>query len=249
MKVILPPKLFLRLMIVYRGQHEPELKLLRILCDRNKISIDVGASEGLYTVPLYFNSSSCIAFEPRADAVRELIKMTSELNPPIHIENFALSNFSGTTELKIHLLDKGRSTIEKSNMIEKDSPIKVETINVKRLDDYSFDKKVGFIKIDVEGQEEEVLKGAENLLKKDMPNLLVEIEERHRQNSISSVINYLKSFGYSGYFLKDGSLFDIQHFIVGVHQNYRNLGLANKYINNFIFISSNNKPELNKLIN
>ena len=248
MKSILSPKLFLRLLIIKRGNREPELKLLSILTDKNKISIDVGASEGLYTAPLYFYSNYCIAFEPRFDAVDELKKMTSGLNPPIQIENFALSNFSGTTELKIYPLEKGRSTIEKSNLLEKDSQVRFEIIQVKRLDDYTFNNKVGFIKIDVEGQEEEVLRGAENLLKKDLPNLLVEIEERHKKKSIANVISYLKAFGYSGYFLKDGSLNDINKFDVNEHQNYNNLGKANKYINNFIFVSNKNIPELNKLI-
>jgi FkbM family methyltransferase len=248
LKAILPPKLFLRLLILKRGNREPELKLIPILCDQNKISIDIGASEGLYTAPLYFYSSCCIAFEPRIDATTELKKMSSGLNPPIQIEQFALSNFSGTAELKIYTTDRGRSTMEKANLIEKNAQVQFEKIKVKRLDDYNFNNEVGFIKIDVEGQEEEVLRGSENLLKKDLPNLLVEIEERHKKNSIINVISYLNTFGYSGYFLRNGLLIDVQNFDVNEYQNINNIGKVNKYINNFIFISSNKGSHLHRLI-
>ncbi|WP_246642623.1 FkbM family methyltransferase [Rhizobium croatiense] len=65
---------------------------------------------------------------------------------------------------------------------------------------------VGFIKIDVEGHELKVLKGAEAILSRDHPNLLIEAEDRHRPNAVASVIDYLTPFGYSVYCLKDRRL-------------------------------------------
>ena len=56
----------------------------------------------------------------------------------------------------------------------------VETIRVplRTLDSYNL-SNIGFIKIDVEGHELDVLRGAEVTLRRDQPNLLIEIENRH----------------------------------------------------------------------
>ena len=95
----------------------------------------------------------------------------------------------------------GCATIEEQNRL---STQNVEEISVptRRLDSYQFDT-VGFIKIDVEGHELKVLEGAEAILHRDRPNLLIEAEDRHRPNAVGSVIDYLKPFGYSVYCLKD----------------------------------------------
>jgi hypothetical protein len=50
---------------------------------------------------------------------------------------------------------------------------------------------IKFVKIDVEGHEIYVLKGMENLIKRDLPVLLVEGDS-------SEVNNYLASLGYVG---------------------------------------------------
>jgi hypothetical protein len=82
LKVILPPKIFIRFLAWKRGSPEPELRLIKILSDKNKISIDVGASKGLYTAHLFLNSKKCVSFEPRMEASIELAKPTEGLNHP-----------------------------------------------------------------------------------------------------------------------------------------------------------------------
>ena len=146
LKVVIPPKAFIRLLIWKRGYPEPELKLIKVLSDKNKISIDVGASEGLYTAHLFLNSKKCIAFEPRKEASVELSKITAGLKPPVQIETVALSDFTGEAQLKIFAKDAGRSTFEKSNFIENEGQIEIVPIVVKRLDDYYFVDEIGFIR-------------------------------------------------------------------------------------------------------
>ena len=48
---------------------------------------------------------------------------------------------------------------------------------------------VGFIKIDVEGHEHAVLEGATKTIKRNMPNLLVEMEEKHNKIPINEMIS------------------------------------------------------------
>jgi hypothetical protein len=65
------------------------------------------------------------------------------------------------------------------------------TVSCHRLDDI-YKGRVSLIKIDVEGHELEVLKGAENTIKKYMPTLLIEIFDFEN----NEVPKYLKSLGY-----------------------------------------------------
>jgi FkbM family methyltransferase len=248
LKVMLPPKIFIRFLAWKRGYPEPELKLIKILSDKNKISIDVGASEGLYTAHLFLNSKKCISFEPRIEASIELAKLTAGLNPPVQIETVALSDFTGEAQLKIFVDDAGRSTIEKNNLIENQGQIEIVPTIVKKLDDYDFNDVIGFIKIDVEGQEEAVLRGAEKLLKRDSPILMVEIEERHKFNSIKNVSEYLGSLSYSGFFLQNDHLVSLNNFSVYEHQDINKLNLKGEYINNFIFITNGKKNNIKKLL-
>lgn len=67
-------------------------------------------------------------------------------------------------------------------------------IPAKRLDDVVGNEKVGLIKVDVEGNELSVLKGAERILERDHPLLYVEVgndEERSQE-----VHRFLAKFGY-----------------------------------------------------
>lgn len=61
-----------------------------------------------------------------------------------------------------------------------------------RLDDIIKDD-VGFIKIDVEGHELAVLKGATSLINRCRPVLLVECEERHSPGGTERLFKFLQS--------------------------------------------------------
>jgi len=54
------------------------------------------------------------------------------------------------------------------------------------------------IKIDVEGYEYEVLKGALNIISRYAPNILIELEERHRRGTIEKINDLLLSLNYRG---------------------------------------------------
>ena len=54
---------------------------------------------------------------------------------------------------------------------------------MKRLDDIKIKNDIGFIKIDVEGHEKNVIQGGLDTIKKNKPVLLIEIEEKHTKAS------------------------------------------------------------------
>lgn len=60
------------------------------------------------------------------------------------------------------------------------------------LDELSIDKKIDFIKIDVEGFENEVILGGTELIQRNKPAIFVEIFEENR----SAVGETLKKLGY-----------------------------------------------------
>ena len=75
--------------------------------------------------------------------------------------------------------------------------LKIET---KKIDDLKL-KNIGFIKIDAEGVELKVLKGAKKLIKKYKPNLLIEIEERYISEPIEKSLQKILNMGYRGFAL------------------------------------------------
>lgn len=85
-----------------------------------------------------------------------------------------------------------------SKMYKVSVPIKVldEYVNENKIE------KIDFIKIDVEGAEYLVLKGAENVLKKYSPVIMLELYEFHTKcfgYSPEELINYLGDLGYRLY--------------------------------------------------
>lgn len=242
---ILTPNLFLRFQTWRKGYWEPEIRLLPLLCDSAKVSIDIGADDGLYLAHMYKYSKKCVAFEPRIESCRNLEKLFSDKLNRIKIETVALSNTPGKAQLRMFKQDGGRSTIESNNLIEKFGEVEIVTVPVKTLDDFVFNESVGFIKIDVEGHEAAVLQGGLNLIRKDKPSFIIEIEERHNTGSIANVINFMHSLEYQVFFYKDFKLNDINLFDAKVDQNILNLNDKKKYINNFIFLS---KESVRKLI-
>lgn len=238
-----------------RSRHESEMSLLPLLCDRERVSVDVGAAGGSFAVQLARLSRSCIAFEPRPSAASDLAEMSRHVGLPIRVEAVALSDEAGETRLRMLADDPGRSTIENGNMLadEVGGSISALTVQTRRLDDYGL-RDVGFVKIDAEGHELSVLKGAVSILHSERPALLIEAEERHRPNTVADMHALLTGFGYCGFFLAEGELTPMSLFKASVHQNPANIGgwksswvRSGLYVNNFIYVEQTRASEFAEL--
>lgn len=246
-QTILPSKTYLNLVKWKRGFEEPELKLVYDFCDKDSVSVDVGAANGMYLAHLYKISKKTFAFEPRKAALQNLEKVFAGITSNIQFEQVALSDFSGTTEMKILKSNDRLSTIEAENSIEKFGAVERVSVPVKRLDDYQFNDQVSFIKIDVEGHEESVLKGALNIIQRDHPFLLIEIEERHKKDSIEHIKILLEQFGYKGYYYLNNRLNAIESFNLPAYHQYGKAGQP--YIFNFVYIHRDSVSKVNHLLN
>jgi FkbM family methyltransferase len=138
----------------------------------NKCIIDVGAFIGdsaLILSPL--TSSKVYAFEATSkyyDLLQQTIKLNNLKNVvPVHA---ALGATCGRTEINVA---NSSSSILKP-YIDSEGKEEVELIT---LDSFvkKHDLEVGLIKVDIEGYEQEFLKGAENTIKKQKPTLIVSI--------------------------------------------------------------------------
>jgi hypothetical protein len=67
-----------------------------------------------------------------------------------------------------------------------------------------------------------------------MPNLMIEIEERHAPGSLYRVSTLLGDIGYFGYYLDGQQLLPISEFDPQRDQVRQN-GKVGRYINNFLF--------------
>ena len=80
-----------------------------------------------------------------------------------------------------------------------------EEVRVCRIDDI-IETEVNFIKIDVQGFELDALKGAKNIINNYHPDIFIEVEPHQLAKfnvNVDDLFNYIKSFGYEIYNIKN----------------------------------------------
>jgi FkbM family methyltransferase len=211
---------------------EPELPLLPALCSKDSVALDIGANEGFFACHLLPLAKSVVAFEPLPQM---LARLRERYAGKMEIHGVILSDQEGQGELKYPAGGYMSATIVGSNSSALESGRVIETViaPMKTLDSFHL-TNVGFVKIDVEGHEEAVLHGGLETLRREMPNLMIEIEERHAPGSLDRVSSLLQSLGYTGFYLDGGHLLSIAQFDPHRDQVRQN-GKVGKYINNFLF--------------
>lgn len=226
------------------GESRPDVQLAVSLCDPNRVSLDIGADVGEFTIAMLRSSQSVIAFEPRPAQARDLAAMFKAVGAAVRVEAVALSDQVGVATMRLVESEPGRSTIDTDNVLSDVSGGRVQSIDVpvKRLDDLNLDN-VGLIKIDVEGHEPAVLRGAAQTLTRNRPAVVVEAEERHHPNAVAEIAELLTGLGYAGYFELGGARLPVAEFDAAEHQNPANIGGAEDewaargvYVNNFVFV-------------
>jgi len=227
-----------RVLMQVRSNLDKEIDFLSFLCDKTKISIDVGAAVGVYTYYILKFSSFCYCFEVNDDRAKRLKKIFPARR--VKVETIALSNKKNTAVLSTPIENGiprfGRASIENENDFT-GMKTKRDMVSTERLDSFVI-KNVGFIKIDVEGHELAVLEGARELLVSESPNILIEAEDRHKKGAVGELSKFLFEIGYTGIFLFNNNFYDLKHFELDIHQNVEFISDKNLYTNNFIFSKS-----------
>lgn len=236
--IVAGPAFYWRLRYAVLGYPEPELKLIDRFRSKDLCAIDVGGNYGMYTFYASRRFSTCYTFEPLP--YFEPIYKQGFKNQNVEWQQVALSDKEETAVMRTPACDRGYSTINSRNQLEGkvDESDGIDNIEVetKRLDNYEI-RSVGFLKVDVEGHEQEVLIGAAQTIHSSKPVILVEVEERHREGSVNGVAALLADMGYDGYFLLNKVLLPFSLFKMEHHQNPE---FKRDYIRNFLFIHREN---------
>ena len=155
-----------------------------------KTILDIGANIGNHSI--YFakecNAAKVISFEPISKTF-EILKRNIELN---NLQNIIIpynwgigDTYSHALASEYNLSNIGGTSLHNAYNGE------IETYSI---DELNIDENIALIKIDVEGFEEKVIRGALKTIEKNMPMIMVEAWEN--SNTIFSIIGMLYKLGY-----------------------------------------------------
>lgn len=189
------------------NMHDPAMGLLRESVNEIRelqqfaqgIILDIGANVGSHCINWAKVAQHIHAFEPHPVTFNNLcanllLHMAKNVTP----YKIALGAYCGDAKL-----DDFDITGEHYSMgaYIGNGPL---TVPMRTIDSYNF-SPVHFMKIDTEGSEYEILKGANQTLQRESPIVFVEI---HRTELIEPILNFMKERDYEtlefvSYFMKD----------------------------------------------
>lgn len=217
------------------------------LARQGTAAIDVGANVGAVTSILskkVGRSGLVVAAEPNPVVYRQLIRGCAS---NVLATQVAIGSTFGEVTIQVPCdegghpqfqlgaivtLPEGAPSESEKSVTHKAMQIKLDALlRVTSLD-------FSLVKIDVEGYELEVLRGAEELLGSQMPNIVIEIEQRHQPagQGVNDVFAFLESYGYEIRAITANGLVPLARFNVERDQlvPLAKNDLRRNYINNFV---------------
>jgi FkbM family methyltransferase len=174
------------------------------LINEDKIFIDIGAHVGTYSWTCGRKAAHTYAFEcsPRTFCYLAANIALHDLTERISPYPFALGDKEGTIDYIVRSEDGGGNGVK--SLCSDDSVCRKIAIQMKTLDSFNL-TNIGFIKIDVEGFEKEVLQGAQETLRlSGYPKILLECwgdwknaEGVDATGLRKELFEYIQSMGYS----------------------------------------------------
>jgi FkbM family methyltransferase len=183
-----------------------EINIVRKLVKPGDVFFDVGASIGVYSLiasQLVGSSGTVHGFEPASYAYEVLLKNV-KLNGITNVvaNQIAVSEQTGETEFFLNL-DSGLASLGQTGRGQVVGTEKVLSIS---LDEYVKQPKISqinFLKVDVEGYEGHVLRGARHLIERQQElTILCELAEKNFKPlnlSVNEVIDWMRERGYEAW--------------------------------------------------
>ena len=198
---------------ILRGRYEQdEIGFLRGLLAPGDSAIDVGGHIGFFTMhmaALVGSSGRVYAFEP-FDANADLLEHSIAENrfaDRVVFERAAVGDATGSATLTFpaETLNSGGAYLLRRG----DAPLagnRTKTVKVVALDHLRLQRPVRFIKMDVEGAEPQVIRGAARILREDRPVILSELHstqlERASGTTADRFLSELHELGYRAHLLR-----------------------------------------------
>ena len=209
MKMLLDPYDYVSREILETGVWEPDSwAAIQQHLGPGATFVDVGAHIGYYSLkagPVVGPTGHIVAVEPNPETIQKLNgNIQASGVRTITVAPVACSD----TETKLELFgaprsNTGESSLSRTNASQDSQAVTTYEVRARPLDDILREagvSRVDAIKIDVEGAEYLVLKGAEKTLDRYHPAILVEIVERQLRamgTSSAQVKELLRSHGYT----------------------------------------------------
>jgi len=187
--------------------------------DVNEVSVDVGANIGFWTIAIAQHIKKMggigkvFAFEAHPKNYERLIEniYLNGLSDYISAHNIALSDNNGTLQLVLREdfengATTGNASISVGNEFDKSfSTISVEAKTADDLFSLLNIKRVGFVKIDIEGHEDFFFRGAEKTLRDSRPTVLMEVNIAfYKARGVDNILDVFNSI-FQGYLFYNGN--------------------------------------------
>jgi FkbM family methyltransferase len=240
----MPEPLLVRLISLAYRRYEPEIRRLDEVCGRGGTMIDIGGWYGPWTRRLRHRADQTVVIEPTP--LHQVLRRT--LPSRVEVIAAAASDSCGEAELWVPCADAGVRGV--SSLHRRDIHGEAIKVPLVRLDDLGL-SDVRFIKIDVDGHEVPVLRGAEEVITRDQPRLIIEVEQRIQP--VTDVIDQMRSYGYRGWVLPGRSWVPVDSFPLAAHQARtahvsergllaRALWPSPRYVNSVLFLPKDQLP-------
>lgn len=211
---------------------EPELRVLHDIVPAGRVAIDVGANRGYYSYALSKIASRVEAFEPYPVIARFARR---KLGTNVRLHEVALSNYCGSAKLRIPQCKGGIDVHFGGTLTDIPLENSVEVVvPVMTIDQFGFDD-VGFIKVDAEGSDMEVIEGARETIRRYRPNLLVELLPLY-QDPIRRIEQIETTMGYKAHIMVRDALLDARQALGEFSSSVRTF--------NVVFMPSSEAPAL-----
>jgi FkbM family methyltransferase len=167
---------------------------LRPLGDRfaRQVALDIGANVGNHSLYFAPHFAEVRSFEPNPRTFA-LLAANALLDPKIQVQQTALGDAAGTLPLRYNPANVGEASLMADGAGSGGHSVDVPVQRLDDLVDPAAD--VGFIKIDVEGFEEQVFRGAARVLA-GRPVIAFEQNPAAFVNGRSAVADQLQALGY-----------------------------------------------------
>lgn len=189
------------------GKYEQEATaLFKKIIQPGWTIVDVGAYIGYFTIlsaELTGKSGSVLAFEPNPLCIKILKRNLNFHNiANVQVYDYALGNKEKISKI---YLGAEWSSMTKSNLNKNE--VDSATVKVKALDKVLGDKKVDFIKMDIQGHDFKAFQGAKRLLQRNKDIVLhLELWPKGIESSGDSpiaMLDFLKDLGFAMWIVGD----------------------------------------------
>ena len=239
-----PEGLLVRLTSIAYRRFEPEIRHLDQVCGHGGTMVDVGGWYGPWTRRLVRRASRVVVIEPTS--LHEVLSRT--LPPAVDVIAAAASDHCGEADMWLPSPEgavQGVSSLRRRDIHSASITVPLVTVDGLGL------KNVTFVKIDVDGHEVPVLRGASETIRRDQPRLLIEVEDRIQPTS--DVTGLLESWGYRGWVLPASQWVPLAEFPLAAHQartdHVADRGLLSRavwpfprYVNSVLFLPAGQTP-------